>query len=225
MNWLWLMLASFLCGSIPTGLVLGRLGGVDIRKHGSGNIGATNVWRVLGPKFGLPCFLLDVAKGFAPTILAGMRMSLVPAAEPITAADAWPWLAVMACAVLGHMFTPWAGFRGGKGVATGLGAMLGVYPYLAIAAVGAFAVWVVCAAVWRYVSLASCIAAATLPAWVWAGARLGSPGSGDLAPFYVVTGLLGVLVIVRHRSNIARLIRGTENRIGGRRPPQASPRR
>jgi acyl-phosphate glycerol 3-phosphate acyltransferase len=131
--WLSLLILSFLSGSIPFGLLIARARGVDIRRHGSGNIGATNVWRVLGRGPGLLCFALDVLKGLAPTLGAAWTTGLLgPRAlpGPIDARSAWLWLVVMALAILGHMFSPWVGFRGGKGVATGLGALLGVWPFL-----------------------------------------------------------------------------------------------
>lgn len=226
-TWLLFMAAAFLCGSIPTGLWVARAKGVDIRRHGSGNIGATNVGRVLGARLGLLCFAIDVAKGFAPTLAAGLWFGLAGGAQP-EPLDAALWLAVMACTVLGHMFTPWAGFRGGKGVATGLGATLGVYPFLAIPALAALTVWVVVLALWRYVSLASILAALVLPLFValWAAARavfvLDLPESELIPyrtkwiPFIVVASVLAAAVVVRHRGNIRRLIAGRELRMGER---------
>ncbi len=220
MPWLLLIPIAFLCGSIPFGLLIARSRGIDIREHGSGNIGATNVWRVLGRGPGLTCFVLDVAKGFGPTFAAGWSHALFRA-RPIDPQTAWLWLAVMVAAILGHMFTPFAGFKGGKGVATGLGAMLGLFPYLTIPALFTFAVWMLTAAAWRYVSLASCISAASLPLFFWTfmlkGGRAGEPG---IVPFYIVTTAVAALVIVRHRANIRRLVAGTENRMTPRRPPR-----
>ena len=167
MPWLILISLAFVCGSVPFGLLIARARGIDIRKHGSGNIGATNVWRVMGRGPGLLCFVLDVLKGLVPVLIAGWWMGLL-GGHQIAPRQAWLWLAVMAAPILGHMFTPFAGFKGGKGVATGLGAMLGLYPYLTFPALGVFAVWIAAAAVWRYVSLASCVAALSLPALVFA---------------------------------------------------------
>ncbi len=225
MSWLAFIAAAFLCGSIPTGLWIARARGVDIRKHGSGNIGATNVGRVLGARLGLLCFVVDVAKGFAPTFAAGVYFGLIGGAQP-GPREATLWLVVMACAVLGHMFTPWAGFRGGKGVATGLGALLGVYPYLTVPAVAALAAWAAVLAIWRYVGLASIVAAFLLPVFVlvWAALRavlvLRVPADQLIAyrtawlPFLVVTSLLAAAVVVRHRSNIRRMLEGREHRFG-----------
>ena len=220
MQWAILIGAYFL-GAVPVGVLVARAKGVDILKVGSGNIGATNVWRVMGRGPGLLCFVLDVLKGLVPVLIAGWWMGLL-GGHQIAPRQAWLWLAVMAAPILGHMFTPFAGFKGGKGVATGLGAMLGLYPYLTFPALGVFAVWIAAAAVWRYVSLASCVAALSLPALVfafaWGTGRAGAPG---MVPFYICTGILGALVVIRHSANIRRLIAGTENRIGtrGPRPP------
>jgi glycerol-3-phosphate acyltransferase PlsY len=124
-------------------------------------------------------------------------------------------MGVVGAAVLGHMYSPFAGFKGGKGVATGLGAMLGVYPLITFPAVGCFAIWLALAAVFRYVSLASCVVAVALPAQVWFFAhQRGCAGEAWMAPFYVVTALVALLVIARHRANIRRLLGGTEHRIG-----------
>jgi len=215
------ILGAFLCGSIPFGLIIGRARGIDIRTHGSGNIGATNVGRVLGRKLGLACFALDVLKGLGPTLGFGLwagyagRFWLEPG-------ESWRWLAVMCAPVLGHMFCPWVGFKGGKGVATGLGALLGVFPVLSIAGAGALIVWLAALRVWRMVSLASILAAASLPLWI-AGSfvivfarrdePLGTQGLSVALPFLCLGVALAALVIVRHRSNMARIRSGTESKV------------
>lgn len=225
MGWPAFILFALLSGSVPFGLIIARSRGLDIRKHGSGNIGATNVARVLGLKLGLLCFTLDVLKGLIPTLIAGGVMhllhgSIVP--RPIPRDQAWWWLAVVVACILGHMFSPFIGFKGGKGVATGLGGLLGLWPYLGVPALGALILWVIVAAIWRYVSLASCLAALSLPGWVFVSSRLAAvradQGNGtavpDMLPFYLVTIAMGVLVVIRHRANIGRLWAGTENRMG-----------
>jgi glycerol-3-phosphate acyltransferase PlsY len=216
-----LPILAFLAGSIPFGLLIARAKGVDIRRHGSGNIGATNVWRVLGRGPGMLCFALDVFKGLLPTLGAGWALGLVrahPLPGPIEPGPAWLWLATMAATILGHMYSPWVGFRGGKGVATGLGAMLGVWPFLTTPALAAAAMWVGVARATRYVSAASIAAAAALPILVLLWARSGD-APREAWPFVAATAALALLVIIKHRANIQRLLAGTENRIGRRTPP------
>ena len=196
------LIGSYLLGSIPFGLLAARLKGVDIRQHGSGNIGATNVWRVCGWRCGLPVFVLDVLKGVAAVWLSrwlAVRFSGNPAWTGIAGA--------MAC-VLGHSFPVWLGFKGGKGVATSLGVFLGLMPLPSFIAL---LLWILLFKMTGYVSLASIIAAVALPAAAltmqFTQHGYGWPVSG----FAVVAGLL---VILRHRTNIARLRAGTENRFG-----------
>ncbi|RMF78209.1 MAG: glycerol-3-phosphate 1-O-acyltransferase [Planctomycetota bacterium] len=205
MFWL-LLLGSYLLGAIPFGLLIGLARGVDIRQHGSRNIGATNAGRVLGRKWGFVCLALDILKGLLPTLLAGrMLVSTQP-----TAVDLLMWIAVGAAAVAGHTFPVYLGFRGGKGVATTIGMALGVWPYFTFGiAVGLFAYAVV-----RYgtgfVSAGSITLAIVFPAAVagyvvWEGIALSVSW-----PLIAASAALGVLIIVRHRSNIARLLRGAE---------------
>lgn len=218
--------AAFVLGSIPSGLLIARARGVNIRAHGSGNIGATNVWRVLGKGPGLLCFGLDMAKGLVPTIAAGAASGVIGQTS-VPTTDAWLWLATAAAAILGHMYSPWIGFKGGKGVATGFGALLGIYPLLTGPALGAFAAWVVVAKASRYVSLASCIAAVSLPVWLALTVETLSDAPdrhAQTVPFYVIAGLLAAVVLLKHRANIGRLVRGTENRIGVRVDPHAAVR-
>lgn len=226
MTWPLFILLAVASGSIPFGLLIARAKGIDIRKHGSGNIGATNVGRVLGLKLGLLCFFLDVLKGFAPTFAAGWVMNVLHSSisHPIAPRGAWWWLAVCIASVLGHMFSPFIGFKGGKGVATGLGSMLAIWPFLTLPALGALAVWIIAASIWRYVSLASCLAAASLPLWVFIASRFApdQPAS-TFIPFYIVTGAMGLLVVHRHRANIKRLLAGTENKLGKRVKPATAP--
>jgi len=189
---------GFLLGSIPFSWILGRLlGGVDIRSVGSGNVGATNVARALGFSAGGAALLLDAAKGAAAAILG---QALDPA---VTGAPGS--LAAGGMAVLGHNFTPFLGFRGGKGVATGAGVFAILAPNAVLASVVVFAV----AVGWsRIVSLGSLLAAVALPVAAW---LTGSPrGAVALAL------LVAILVIARHRENLSRLARGEEPRIGDR---------
>jgi glycerol-3-phosphate acyltransferase PlsY len=183
-----LVIASYLLGSVPFGLWVCRaLKGVDIRTLGSGNIGATNVWRTVGPAPGLLVLVLDVLKGWGPafagTTLGGPVYGVVGGAA----------------AVLGHSFSPFLRFRGGKGVATTLGVLIGVTPVTAAITFGA---WIVVLALSRYVSLASILASAVGVATV--AVRREDPIV--LALF----ALIGLLIIVRHRGNIARMAKGEE---------------
>jgi len=219
--WLWagMLVVAFVCGSVPFGLLAGFLRGVDSASSGSKNIGATNAVRVLGRPVGYVVFVLDVLKGTAPVLVAGWLLGALGGVAP-DAVVMWKWLAVAMSAVLGHVFSPWVGFKGGKGVATGFGALLGVYPVITFAAIGAFVLWVVVVRLSRYVSLASIAAAAGLPVLVlaspvvlgWVG--MGGGGISAVLPAAVVTGVLGVLVIFKHRGNVRRLVAGSESKIG-----------
>lgn len=202
-----LILCAYVCGSLPFGYWAGRYKGIDIRKHGSGNIGATNVIRVLGKRIGIPIFILDMLKGFAPVAFAEWWMKH-SGADPNTASLVAVFCA--AAAVLGHMFTFWLGFKGGKGVATSAGVLLGLEPFsLAFGLVA----WIVVFRLTRYVALASIAVAVTVPMAM----ALLMIVRGTLN--WVLLGLvivMGVLVLVRHRSNIMRLLNGTENRFGAK---------
>jgi glycerol-3-phosphate acyltransferase PlsY len=223
--WLLAALAAFACGSIPFGPIVARARGVDLRKVGSGNIGATNVSRALGWRWGVLVYVLDALKGAAPVLAAGAWAGVLgQPPETVARADMWWWLMLPIAAVLGHMFSPFVGFRGGKGVATGSGAMLAVYPVLTGPVVIAIGLWAVLLAATRYMSVASIAAAAAIPLAVAAIAGLrtgdGTP-DGELplahaVPALAVTGAVAVLVIAKHRGNIERLIAGTEHRLGSK---------
>jgi len=150
------VIASYLVGSIPFGLIIARAHGKDLRSIGSGNIGATNVARALGRKWAFVCFVLDVLKGFIPMFAAMLlvhRLSNETQSEQTV--NIWLWLAVGTAAILGHIFPVYVKFKGGKGVATSLGVALGLWPYYTICALIAFGIWLVFVLIWRYVSLAS----------------------------------------------------------------------
>jgi len=209
--------SGFLVGSVPFALIIGLAKGTDIRTVGSKNPGATNLGRHLGFKWFVLCFLLDATKGLAPTLAFGLMTGAIGelAIEP---AHAFAWLAVMISPVLGHMFSPWIGFKGGKGVATGLGALLGVFPMLTIPAIGAFVVFGATLGLWRYVGLSSALAAGTLPVWVWYfGENFRRAVTQDQPPttwpYLVVSIGLAALVIYKHRGNISRVAQGTEPKI------------
>ena len=200
-----LILLAYFCGSLPFGWWAGRLKGIDIRRHGSGNIGATNVIRVMGKRIGIPVFILDMLKGFAPVAFAEWWMAKQNAGESAATLVA---VFCAAAAVLGHMFTFWLGFKGGKGVATSAGVLLGLAP---LSLAFGFVAWIIVFSISRYVALASIAGAITLPVAMALLMILRGTLNWVLLGLGIV---MGVLVIVRHRSNIARLIAGTENRFG-----------
>ncbi|MEO1129765.1 MAG: glycerol-3-phosphate 1-O-acyltransferase PlsY [Planctomycetota bacterium] len=213
--------ASYLIGAIPFGLLVGLARGIDVRTVGSGNIGATNVMRALGHPWGDICFALDVFKGLLPVVGFGWWLGVLGRPDP-SVAQAWLWLAVAASCILGHIFPVYLRFKGGKGVATGFGALLGVWPHASIAALLALVVWIATLKTTRYVSLASCAAAISLPLVIVVGRLLGWPASDAsplervLAgwPFLLLTGMLAVLVVARHTGNLRRIRAGTEHRVG-----------
>jgi acyl-phosphate glycerol 3-phosphate acyltransferase len=193
---------AYLLGAVPFGYLVGRARGVDILRQGSGNIGATNVGRVLGRRWGVAVFLLDFAKGALPVLAAA---SLAPR-ESVVAPEALEVTAGLA-AFVGHLFPAYLGFRGGKGVATGAGVVAVLTPLPAVAAVIA---WLAVFAATRYVSVASLTAAAVLCA-----VRLATAPDPWAGPHATVSGFClaaAALVLVRHRANVARLLHGTENR-------------
>jgi acyl phosphate:glycerol-3-phosphate acyltransferase len=198
----WLIGAAYLLGSIPFGLLVVRArGGPDIRSTGSGNIGAANVARSAGAVAGVLTLLLDAGKGYLAVWMAG-RATGGNIRWMITAAVA---------AVIGHVFSVWLGFRGGKGVATGLGVFLPIC-WQAVAA--AAVVWVVVVAFWRYSSLGSIAAAAAMPVLVY---LFYAPGHAPPTLVSAATILIAMLIIAKHRGNIGRLMAGTESRLGARR--------
>ena len=193
--------AAYLLGSIPTGYLLVRIfRRQDIRSVGSGNIGATNVLRFGGKDLGAATFLLDVLKGSAAVWLGGALGAWLMPAVPLRNAEA---LAAL-FAVLGHMFTCWLHFHGGKGVATGFGVFLVASPWAALAAIGVFAVVL---ALTRYVSLGSILASLAFLVFAWF-----FPPGPHPPVFYAVECIIALLIIVKHHQNIRRLIDGTEAR-------------
>lgn len=186
---------AFLLGSIPTGYLVARSRGVDIRQHGSGNIGATNVFRTLGKPLGILVFVIDALKGFAAVWLA----------QHFVAGD-WSGIVAAVAGIAGHNYTPWLGFKGGKGIATSAGVLLALMP-LAVLCIAI--VWFAVFFATRYVSLASICASAALPLSV---AALWWTGLGGNAPLLGFTIVISALAIWRHRSNIQRLRNGTESR-------------
>jgi glycerol-3-phosphate acyltransferase PlsY len=187
------VLLSYLMGATPTSYIAGRLGrGIDLREHGSRNLGATNVYRVLGWKYAIPVGLIDAAKGAIPVVILGPWAN-GPEGFPVGLGLA---------AVLGHMFSPYVRFRGGKGVATAAGMFLALAP---LAVLISLPIWAATLWLSGYVSVASLTVAALFPVWV----GLTRPGQ----PYTLwASGLLALLIVYSHRANIRRLRNGTENR-------------
>lgn len=203
------LLLAYLAGSIPFGLILARLlKGVDLRSVGSGNIGATNASRALGTKWGLVVLVLDALKGWLPAALLPGCWSKEPADLALLTAGAG------LAAILGHMYSVWLGFQGGKGVATALGVLLAVSPYGTLTA---FVVFAIAFAATRIVSLGS-ILAATAFAVHQLFALQPDPFSAVLWPIATFSLVAPALVIAKHRANIQRLLQGTEPRFGRSRP-------
>ena len=198
-----LVFAAYLLGAIPNGLLIARLKGIDLQKVGSGNIGATNVFRCVGKGWGVAAFVLDAVKGFVPAFCFPRLMESAPD---------WLGLACGVAAVAGHNWPVWLRFKGGKGVSTSVGMLLGIAP--AAAGVG-FLVFAVTVVLTRWVSLGSVLAAVAVPvAGLWF--------YGVAQPLLVRNPLLsgalfamGLLVVVKHRANLRRLLAGTEPRITG----------
>jgi len=196
-----IILAYFL-GSIPTAYIFGKvLKGIDIRRHGSGNVGATNVFRTVGKVSGIIVLVIDFLKGFiAVTLLPFYLQKFLP--EPIAS---YPFNIVIflgAAAVCGHIWTVFLGFKGGKGVATMAGVVAGLSAVVLFSCLG---VWILVFAIWRYVSLASIVVAVILPVFAIAS-------GGDLY-FLIFCAIFSIIGIYRHRENIKRLIQGTEKKL------------
>ena len=193
------VLVSYLLGSFPTGYLAGKMRGVDIRAVGSGNIGATNVFRTLGKTAGITVLAIDALKGFIACRFVPGLLEAAPSENMKIAAGV--------AAILGHNYTCWLRFKGGKGIATSAGVLLGWLPWGLAIVLG---VWLVVFAISRYVSLASIVAALALPAAAWLT-------DGSLRMIGIAT-LVGALAIYKHRANIRRLLDGTEHRFGTRKP-------
>lgn len=225
---LWLCpLFAFLLGSIPFGLIIAKVKGINIREHGSGNIGATNVLRIVGKKYGIACLLLDALKGFIPVVIA-INVIRLAGHSPLMAfnfPEDWVLnlpaqdamkgqvihILTALAAVLGHNYSPWVGFKGGKGIATSTGVFLALAPGVVVVL---FFVWAIAFFTTRYVSLASIIAAGALPFIVlWGSWHHGRIADGTWnKPLFVFSLIIGILAIWKHRTNIQRLREGTEHR-------------
>ena len=201
MTWLLIFVLSYLIGSVPWGYLIARLKGVDIRQHGSGNIGTANVLRVMGKKWGYLVFLCDFFKG-----ILSVKLGSLIAAHFLVNVGLGSVIAAVAC-VLGHDYPIWLGFKGGKGIATLAGTVLSLFPPLVFVSFGV--VWIAVFLISRYTSLASISAVVALP--IAAYLILAKAERPLLVGFSV---LMAALAIWLHRTNIARLLNGTENRFG-----------
>ncbi len=201
MFYLFVAIGAYLIGSFPSGFVIGRARGVDLRKEGSGNIGATNALRVLGKKWGYLCFALDIGKGALAVWLAKFAAAAAPGADPTGAA-----IVAAVCVLVGHTFPVWLGFKGGKGIATSGGIALALFPIeVFLCSIG---MWIVVFLACRIVSIASLAATATLAGTLVVLWMLGRTG-----PALPVIGVaMSLLVFWLHRANISRLAKGEEPR-------------
>ncbi|PYL53852.1 MAG: acyl-phosphate glycerol 3-phosphate acyltransferase [Verrucomicrobia bacterium] len=197
------LVASYLLGSIPFGYLAGRIAGIDIRQAGSGNIGATNVVRVLGKRYGYPVFLLDFFKGLGAVEIA---IAFARAARPEWGSPEVYGILAAFASVIGHSFPPWLKFRGGKGVATAAGALFGLMPLAMLIGV---AIWIVVFWLTRFVSLASLVTAITLPLVIAILTRL---NEGRAKALFYSALCIAAVVVWQHRSNLSRLMRGREPR-------------
>lgn len=212
LNLTFIIVLSYLVGSIPTGIIVGKLvKGVDIREYGSGSMGATNVFRTLGWQYGLLVIVFDALKG-ALAVLFIARMQIVPIPfNNATPFDDLTILQIIAglAAVLGHIWTVFAGFKGGKGIATALGFLLTL---ITVDMLVAFAIFLIVVVISKYISLGSIIAAISIPVIMVVRENVFGvhmQGYTTILPFIIA---LALLVIYTHRTNISRLVQGTENR-------------
>jgi glycerol-3-phosphate acyltransferase PlsY len=204
-----LIIAAYLLGSIPFGLIIAKAHGKDLRSIGSGNIGATNLSRALDRKWAIFCFCLDMLKGLIPMLVAARALS-----SPPTIAEIFLALAVGIAAVLGHIFPIYIKFNGGKGVATSFGVTLGLWPYYTVCAALAIVIWAVVVLAKRYISLASIVASIAFPIMLILAIIL-TPAwhFADLWPLLTAAVAIPIMVITRHTENIKRLIAGTESKV------------
>ena len=213
---LWMsLLGAYLVGAVPFAMIIARAHGLDLRRVGSGNIGATNLGRHLGRRWGILCFILDALKGLVPMVY--MRWAILPVYLQRGGQESsflWLWMATGTLAVLGHVFPGYLGFRGGKGVSTSFGVALGLWPYFTFAALVALLVWALVVRACAYVSLASMVAAASFPlALLTFIGAMPTWSLTQLWPLLSVATVIPILVVFLHRDNIRRLRAGTEGRV------------
>lgn len=203
------IIAAYMLGSVPFGLIIAKAHGKNLRKIGSGNIGATNLSRALGRKWAYFCFSLDMLKGLVPVLTVAKFISFPP-----NVTELFLVLSVSIAAVLGHIFPVYVKFKGGKGVATSFGVAVGLWPYFTICAGIAVVIWSVTVLISRYISLGSIIAALTFPVTLILAIIL-NPGwhFSNLWPLLIAAVAIPVIVTLCHRQNIKRLVAGTESQV------------
>jgi len=203
------VIGSYLLGAVPFGFLIAKKRGFNIYEHGSGNIGATNVFRVVGKTWGILTSILDILKGFIPAMVIPMVLAVFGMKEYYVPLQ----LSCAFAAIIGHCWPIYLKFKGGKGVATSAGAMIGLAPLPALVA---FIVWIIVMLIFRFVSLASIMAAIVLAVATWVAFFMDIMRPGTRFDIYIpiVLNLLCLLIILRHKKNIERLIKGTENRFG-----------
>lgn len=204
-------IAGYLLGSIPTGFIVGKMRGLDIRTVGSGNIGATNVFRALGTPAGIVVLLCDALKGWLAVAVVAVLLAQHFGRTESAQAHEWFRLVGGLAAILGHNYTCWLHFKGGKGIATSAGVLAALVPYALLTVLG---LWIIAVAVTRYVSVGSVLAAAALPFATWF-----LPPKHD-STLTAVTAVVGALAIYKHKANIRRLLNGTENRLSAKKAPK-----
>ena len=206
------ILLAYLLGSIPTGFLVGKARGIDIRTMGSGNIGATNVLRYFGTVAGVSVLLIDALKGFLAVAVLTRLIWRAYGTTPDLLNREWLEIVAALAAILGHNFTCWLRFKGGKGIATSAGVLVALVPYALLIILG---VWIIVLALTRFVSLASICASFTLPFATWI--------TGGSFTMIAITAAMTTLAIYKHKSNIQRLLKGTETRFGQKPAPAAAP--
>ena len=213
---------AYLIGSIPFGLIVAQTRGIDPRTAGSGNIGATNVGRLLGGRFFAIVFILDLLKGLLPTVAAGALLAHFRGSSAgYRAPDYLLWLLVAFAAICGHMFSIFLHFKGGKGVATSAGVILGVFPYFTVAALVAIVVFLILLKTTRYMSIASMGGSMAFPAAYLAfGLARRWPVFAEQLPLLLFAVLIALMIVYKHRGNLARLRAGTENPLTAKKSPQ-----
>jgi len=215
------VLIAYLLGSIPTGFLVAKARGVDIRTVGSGNIGATNVFRILGKAAGVFVLVVDAAKGWLAVFVVAKLVSGWFYPEAGLPALEWFRLCAGIAAILGHNYTCWLHFKGGKGIATSAGVLVALVPVPLLIILG---IWIIVFVLSRYVSLASISASFALPFATWLVGEIRDKTQADrdvTRTMILVTAALAALAIYKHKANIQRLINGTENRIGAKKGSSA----